>query len=240
MKLRMIGNGLRGSGRQVVTFVASCFFGVGFAIVGVITFGSLAAVSTRTALAVSGLVGAVIVVGWLLMPTLYFGVDETLDPARFALLPLTRVRIATGMGVAALIGIPPAATAVVFTASVISVTARGGVVTGLTALIGVCLTLLFCVAGSRALTSALAGALRTRRMRDVASVLVALMAASLGPLEVIASRLAFGSDLTPLRRVVHVIAWRRSPRASSHLTTSSPATCCWRPGGSVCSSSASR
>lgn len=207
MKLRIIGNGLRGSGRQIVTFIASCIFGVGFAIVGAITFASLAAASMRTALSVAGLIGAVIVVGWLLMPTLYFGVDETLDPARFALLPLTKARVAAGMGAAALIGIPPTATAAVFIASVISVTVRGGAVAGLTALAGVSLTLLFCVAGSRALTSALAGALRTRRVRDVASVVVALMAASFGPLEVAASRLAFGPDFTPLARVAHVIAW---------------------------------
>lgn len=207
MKLRMIGNGLRGSGRQTATFVFSCLFGAFFAIIGCVVFAALTTASQRTALSVSGLIGAVIVVGWLLLPTLYFGVDETLDPARFALLPLTKPRIACGMAAAALVGIPATVTAIVFGASVISDTARGGLLPGLFALVGVIGTLLFCVVGSRALTSALAGALRARRTRDIASVLVAVMAASCGPLQFGASRLVSGSDLSPLARVVHVLGW---------------------------------
>ena len=34
--------------------------------------------------------GGLLVLGWLLLPLVFFGVDETLDPARFALLPLPR------------------------------------------------------------------------------------------------------------------------------------------------------
>ena len=44
--------------------------------------------------------------GWLLLPLVFFGVDETLDPARFALLPLPRRTLVTGLFAAALIGVP--------------------------------------------------------------------------------------------------------------------------------------
>ena len=48
--------------------------------------------------------------GWLLLPLVFFGVDETLDPARFALLPLRRRTLVTGMLAAALVGVPAVAT----------------------------------------------------------------------------------------------------------------------------------
>ncbi len=38
------------------------------------------------------LVGAAVVLSWTLVPLLFFGVDETIDPARFALLPVPRAR----------------------------------------------------------------------------------------------------------------------------------------------------
>ncbi|HEY1488743.1 MAG TPA: ABC transporter permease, partial [Micromonosporaceae bacterium] len=207
MKLRIIGNGLRGSGRQTLTFIGSCVFGLIFAAIGCLSLLGLAVASQRTALAVTGLIGAAIVVGWLLLPTLFFGVDETLDPARFALLPLTKVRIAAGMGVAALVGIPPIATAAVFIAAAISATVRGGALAGLIAFAGVILTLLFCVAGSRALTSAMASALRSRRVRDIATVVIALLAVSFGPLQIAATHLTNGSEVGPLLRVVRVLGW---------------------------------
>ncbi|HEY2791265.1 MAG TPA: ABC transporter permease [Micromonosporaceae bacterium] len=207
MKLRIIGNVLGGDGRMRLTFIGSCVFGVIFAAIGALSFLGLAAASPRRALAATGLIGGVIVLGWLLLPTLYFGVDETLDPARFALLPLSKRRIAAGMAAAALVGIPPFATSVVFLGAAISATIRGGAAAGLAALLGVALTLIVCITGSRALTSALAGALRSRRIRDIGTVVVALIAVSFGPLQIVASHLLFARDVTPVLRVVRIIGW---------------------------------
>ena len=44
--------------------------------------------------------------GWLFLPLVFFGVDESLDPARFALLPLRRRTLIAGLLTAALIGVP--------------------------------------------------------------------------------------------------------------------------------------
>lgn len=52
-------------------------------------------------------------VGWMLTPLIAFGVDETLDPHRFALLPLRRGDLLRGLTASALIGWLPAVNVVV-------------------------------------------------------------------------------------------------------------------------------
>ena len=53
-----------------------------------------------------------LVLGWLFLPLVFFGVDESLDPARFALLPLRRRTLIAGLLAAALVGVPALATLV--------------------------------------------------------------------------------------------------------------------------------
>ena len=52
-------------------------------------------------------------VGWMLTPLVAFGVDETVDPARFALLPIRPQTLQRGLLVTSLIGFFPLANFVV-------------------------------------------------------------------------------------------------------------------------------
>ena len=113
LKLRVMGNGFRGQTWRVVLFVRRAH---GRALVRRHAASSRwprpAPPTTRTS-AVLGRrrsAAAVLVLGWLLLPLVFFGVDETLDPARFALLPLTRRTLVTGLLAAALVGVPALAT----------------------------------------------------------------------------------------------------------------------------------
>ena len=128
--------------------------------------------------------GGLLVLGWLLLPLVFFGVDETLDPARFALLPLPRRTLVTGLFVAALISVPVLAVLIASFGLVLTAWSLGGWSAGLVAVVGVLAGLLLCVAASRAVTSAFATMLRSRRVRDLAAVLLAVTAALLGPLQV--------------------------------------------------------
>ncbi|MBK8731514.1 MAG: hypothetical protein IPL93_01250 [Actinomycetales bacterium] len=58
-------------------------------------------------------------VGWTLMPLLTSGMDDTLDPGRFALLPLRADEVLPGLVVASLVGVPGPATVLVALASVV-------------------------------------------------------------------------------------------------------------------------
>ena len=64
--------------------------------------------------------------GWTLVPLLFFGVDETLDPARFALLPIRGGTLARGMLAAAFIGVPALLTLLATSGLVVAAAIRFG------------------------------------------------------------------------------------------------------------------
>ncbi|WP_305787304.1 ABC transporter permease [Symbioplanes lichenis] len=208
LKLRLFAGGLRAGGWRVGLFVIGSLLGVFAAVLGYVLF-SLPGLfgEQRTAELIAAAGGSLIVLGWVFLPLLYFGVDESLDPARFALLPLRRPVLLRGLFAAALVGIPPLATYAATLGLVHSATALGGVAAGVTELAGVTLGLGLCVALSRAMTSAFATGLRSRRSRDRATVVLACTAALLGPIQLGAASAAENADWRGIARVTGVLAW---------------------------------
>ncbi len=207
LKLRMMGNGLRGERRRIVAFVFSVLFGVWLAGAGVLFFLGSGLTRYDVGYVMAAYVGTAIVLGWVLLPLLFFGVDETLDPARFALLPLRRLTLARGMLAGALVGIPGAATALAMIGAAIAGGLRAGLGGALVGLVGAFLSLLLCVLASRAVTSAFAAMLRSRRVRDLAAVVLALVAASIGPTQLLIGSVATHATLAPALRLARVLGW---------------------------------
>jgi ABC-2 type transport system permease protein len=208
LKLRLTVNGLRGQPWRVALFVLGMLLGGAFAVSGYAIFAVPGLLDdARVAGMLLPLGGAAIVLGWLFLPLVFFGVDESLDPARFALLPLRRGTLIRGMFVAALAGVPALATMVATLGMVHTAARLGGPVAVLAEVVGVALGLLLCVAVSRALTSAFATALRSRRARDLATVLLALLASLLGPIQLLALAGAQRADWERVADVARVVAW---------------------------------
>jgi ABC-2 type transport system permease protein len=212
LKLRMLRNGLRGQAWRVGLFVVGCLFGLWFAAMGFILFALPALDPTGPnhddiAVIVLALGGGALVLGWLLLPLVFFGVDETLDPARFALLPLPPRTLVAGLLTAGLVGVPALATAVATAGSVVTAAADGGALAAAVQAVGVTAGLFLCLTASRALTSAFAGMLRSRRMRDLAAILLALLAALIGPLQIAAIAVFENAELDRVSDVARVVAW---------------------------------
>ncbi|WP_285691652.1 ABC transporter permease [Actinoplanes sp. NBRC 103695] len=208
LKLRITANGLRGSTSRVVLFVVGILFGIGGAVGGFFLLALPGFLDdTRVAGIMLPLAGTGLLLGWLLLPLIFFGVDESLDPARFALLPLSRRTLITGLFAAATLGIPAIATLLASGGVVLSAALLGGPGAALAQLVGVILGLLLFVAVSRAVTSAFATALRSRRARDLATVLLAVTAALLGPLQLGLLAGAERADWDRVAQVADVIAW---------------------------------
>ena len=216
LKLRLVRNGLRGPGTRIFGFMAGLFFGFWLAVAGFFWF-FLAGIEPRAdvGLVIVAFTGSAIVLGWLLLPLLFFGVDETLDPARFALLPLPNRTLAFGMLAAACVGIPGIATALALAGAVAAAGIRGGAAALAVGLVGAALSLLLCVAASRAITSAFAGLLRSRRARDLTALLLALVAASVGPVQLLVNSLALHTSFAPVLRVARILGW--TPLAAGFL-----------------------
>lgn len=117
-----------------------------------------------------------LVVGWAVLPILTFASDDLLDPAKLALLPLSRRQVLVLHGVGALVGVAPLATLVALGGTVIGTTSSPASVA--VAVVAVLLELALCVAVSRTLVAALSRLLRSRRGRDLGVALTALAAVS--------------------------------------------------------------
>ncbi|MBB5871114.1 ABC-2 type transport system permease protein [Allocatelliglobosispora scoriae] len=209
MKLRVLRNGFRGRPARIVMFVIGALFAVWMAL------GAFAAilVSLKPDYAdtlgplVPALIGSLLVVGWVFGPLIWFGIDETLDPARFALLPLPRRTLVSGLFAAALVGVPAAASALAMTSLVVGAALWQGVLATALQLVGVIGGILLCVALSRAVTSAFANMLRSRRVKDLAAVLLALLVALIGPLQFWGVSAAQHAKRSQLLALADVLGW---------------------------------
>ncbi|WP_405115291.1 ABC transporter permease [Micromonospora sp. NBC_01405] len=208
LKLRVMGNNFRGQGWRIAMFVGGVVAGLWFASTGFFLLAAPGlAGEPKYALMVAAFGGGLLVLGWLLLPLVFFGVDETLDPARFALLPLTRRTLVTGLLAAALVSVPTVAVLIATLGLVLTAGMLGGWAAALVAAVGVAAGLILCVAASRAVTSAFATMLRSRRVRDLAAVLLAVLAALLGPLQLVVLAAVRQADWDRLAGVARVVGW---------------------------------
>jgi ABC-2 type transport system permease protein len=208
LKLRVAGNGMRGQVWRIVLFVVGGLFGLWFALTGFLLLALPGLTGNRDLmLVVSAFAGAVLVVGWLLLPLVFFGVDETLDPASFALLPLPRRTLVAGLFTAALVGVPAIAMLGATSGLVLGAAAEAGWPAAVAQAAGVLAGLALCVAASRAVTSAFAAMLRSRRVRDLAAIALAVFAALLGPLQLAVFAAVERADYHRLVGPARVVGW---------------------------------
>jgi ABC-2 type transport system permease protein len=181
LKLSLLRNSLRRDVWRLVGTLLALAWGLLAGLVVAAGLVLLRGVGTELAGAAVTVGGGLLLAGWVLVPLLAFGVDETLDPARFATLPLRQRELVPGLLLAGLVGVPGLVTAVVALATV--ATWSRGVVPAAVACAAAVLATLTCVAASRAATAAASGLLTSRRTREVgASVgVLVVMFAGLGP-----------------------------------------------------------
>ena len=205
LKLTLTANGLRRSPWVLVGFVLGALYGVGVLTLGL---GAMGYVSTQTfeLREMTGvLVGAGLVLAWWVVPLVAFGLDATMEPARFAPFPIPRGRLLVGLTLTGLLGVPGVLTLLgALGASVLWWKEPRAVPA---AIVGGVLAVLTCLLGSRALTTALAPVVVKRRIREAGVVVAILPLLVVGPL---LAHLAPGgydlrqADVTP---VVRVVAW---------------------------------
>lgn len=206
LKLRLLANGFRGRTSRVLLFLGGVGLGGYLALLGFLLFALSAAGDAQVRLMTASFGGAALVLGSVLLPLVWFGVDDSLDPARFALLPLPRRRLVTGLYAAALCGVPAISTLLATSGLLVPAGAFGfGALVA--QVFGVVAGVLVCVAASRAVTSAFATMLRSRRARDLAGVLLACLAALIVPGQLLVSSVAAEADWDRLASVAAVVGW---------------------------------
>jgi ABC-2 type transport system permease protein len=204
LKATLLANGLRRSPWQIVGMVFGLLYGLLVLLLLVAGMVALSVGDRELRASVPVLVGAVMVFAWWVVPLIAFGVDSTVDPARFVTFAVPRRSLLVGIALAGLVGVPGAMTA-------ISSVALGAVwwrdplalVVGLlTAVLGLALA----VVGSRATTTAALPLVGRRRVREAMAALAVVPLLLVGPLM---SRFSSGVTATPedLARIADVLAW---------------------------------
>ncbi|HEY5114668.1 MAG TPA: hypothetical protein VIJ00_03990, partial [Nakamurella sp.] len=121
LKWRLVTSRLRatsGATRiwMVVGFVVAVAF-VGLIAAGLVALRSVPAAATPVVVTLF----VVQLVAWVLSPLVAFGVDETVDPQRFALLPIRPQILQRGLLTASLIGYLPLANMVVLLGAAVAI-----------------------------------------------------------------------------------------------------------------------
>ncbi|GIH21987.1 transporter [Acrocarpospora phusangensis] len=209
LKLRLIAGSLRGDLVRQLGFGFSVFAAVVCALLGFLLFSLVSLTPDEMALRIGATVFTVAVLGWVVVPLLAFGLDETLDPSRLALFPLTTRQLALGMFAASATGAWPIASLVALFGALVGLSRGiGGVLLGLVA---VPLVFALCLVASRLVTTALSGALRSRRGRDMLAVAVVFVVL--------------------LTQLPNLLVNRGLPSASMEMFTSAADTLRWTPPG---------
>lgn len=188
--------------------------GIVILLVVVVAFLSLVALGLASLRAVPDYNDSIIItiftvqlVGWVLTPLVAFGVDETVDPARFALLPIRLSTLQRGLLVTALIGWFPAGNAIVLIGAAIGIGVPLSVLP--VALVCAALQLLLCVILSRAASTAMSGLMSSRRGRDLGmAVGLGVFLLYLGFVAVVNNPGSDGSALqSGVQRTASVLQW---------------------------------
>lgn len=179
LKLSLLRNSLKRSVWRTVGLVFGMLYALALVAMALIGLGALRFAGTVDLTAdVTVLVFSLVTMGWLLMSLLVFGVDETVDPAKFALLPVRAKELLPGLFVSGLVGSPGIATVLVSLGLVLAWSRGPGAVVA--AIVAVPVGVATCFLLSRAGTSAFSSFLSSRRFRDFAFVVLALLGAVLG------------------------------------------------------------
>ena len=178
LKWQLLRNSLRRSTPQLIGLIFGGLYGLGLlatALIGLIALRfALPSDVARTAITVGG---SAVTLGWAIVPVIAFGVDQTLDPARFATFAVPRRQLVLGLLLSSLVSVPAAVTTLLGLATVI--TWSRSVLAVLVAPVAAALAVLTCVALSRVTSTVFSAVSGNRKGKETLRGLVMVVAAGL-------------------------------------------------------------
>ncbi|PJJ62108.1 transporter [Compostimonas suwonensis] len=180
LRFLVLKNSLARSVWQLVGFVIGALYGLGVValiVVGLIALSGAPAEISRTVVI---LAGSALILGWVIIPLLTTGIDQTLDPSRLVTFPIPLNRLVVGLAVAGMLGIPGIL-------SLIASIATAGtwwqqpliaIVAALCGIVGVVIA----VVASRMINALSAGLTSNRRFREASGLLIFIPLILLGPI----------------------------------------------------------
>ncbi|MDW4913157.1 transporter [Streptomyces californicus] len=203
LKLALLRNGLRQSSGRRAAFIVSLVLTLLLAAGQVL--GLVLLRGNEHAGTVVVLLTGVVALGWAVLPLFFPSGDDTLDPTRLVMLPLRPRPLIRALLVSSMIGIGPLFTLCLAVGSVLAL--AHGAAGVLFAVVAVPLTMLLCVALSRAVATANVRLLNSRKGRDLAVLSGLVIAVGIQFVNFGAQRLGQAGGLSALDPVAAVVRW---------------------------------
>lgn len=203
LKLTLLRNGLRQSTGRKTAFIVSLVFTLLLAAGQVL--GLVLLRGNEHAGTVVVLLTGVVALGWAVLPLFFPSGDDTLDPTRLVMLPLRPQPLIRALLVSSMIGIGPLFTLCLVIGSVLAL--AHGAAGAVFAVLAVPLTMLLCVALSRAVATANVRLLNSRKGRDLAVLSGLVIAVGIQFVNFGAQRLGQSGGLSALDPAASVVRW---------------------------------
>lgn len=217
LKLTLLRNGLRQSSGRRAAFVISLVLTLLLAAGQVL--GLVLLRGNEHAGTVVVLLTGVVALGWAVLPLFFPSGDDTLDPTRLVMLPLRPEPLIRALLVSSMIGIGPLFTLCLVAGSVLALAhGAAGIVF---AVLAVPLTMLLCVALSRAVATANVRLLNSRKGRDLAVLSGLVIAVGIQFVNFGAQRLGQSGGLSALDPAAGVVRWLPGASAVGAVETAS-------------------
>ncbi|CAN5135716.1 hypothetical protein BH09ACT2_BH09ACT2_14150 [soil metagenome] len=204
LRLLVLKNSLLRSTWQLVAVIFGALYGIGILFGSTIGLVALSGVPVGIARTVVVLAGSALVLGWVLIPLLASGIDQTLEPARLVTFPIPLNTLLLGLALSGLVGVPGIVTllASLATAGTWWQHPLIALVAGLCAAIAAAT----CIVGSRAVTTLSSTFTSGRRFREAAGFLAIIPLFLLGPIIVsLSSGIRTATDALP--GLANALAW---------------------------------
>ena len=204
LRFRLLFNGLSRSPWQIVAAVFGALYGLGVlftAVAGLIALGFAPLELARTVVV---LAGAAVVIGWIFLPLLTSGIDQTIDPGRLATFPIPVNSLLLALAVSGVLGVPGIVTSVAALATV--GTWAHYPLAAVAAIPSAAVGVLTAVIGSRMLAAIASRVGSGRRAKEARGILLFIPLVLLGPIILGVTQLLRNvSDVLPT--IASVVAW---------------------------------
>ena len=204
LRFQLLANSLRKSPWQIVSVVIGGLYALGLLVLVIAGLVALSFAPLELARTIIILAGAVLVFGWVVLPVLTSGIDQTVDPGRLATFPISTNTLILGLTASGVLGIPGIVTSIAALST--ALTWWKSPLIAVIALVCAVVGVLTCVVGSRmlvALTSRIGGGRRIREAKGVILIIPLILA---GPIVLGVSQL-LRESVTGLPAVADVVSW---------------------------------
>ncbi|PRY70615.1 ABC-2 type transport system permease protein [Glaciihabitans tibetensis] len=180
LRFLILWNGLRRSTWQFVASILGALYGLGLLLLVVVGLVGLSFVPIDLARTLIVIGGSATVLGWVLLPLVATGIDQTVEPSRLGIFPIPLNTLLVALTVSGVLGIAGIVTSIAALATALAWWQYP--LAALAAIVCAAIGVLTCVVGSRAVIALSTRIGTGRRFREAKTLIILVPLILLGPL----------------------------------------------------------